>query len=568
MNKIISIRTKISLGMLLCVLIAGGLVGTICLNRMKANLLNQSKEHALSVATMAAATVDGDLLESIQAGDEDTDAYSTVQSQLRSFLQGDEIQYVYTMRYVGNDLQFVVDADLEAPAAIGESYEGYDVIDAAFSGKASVDAEVTSDEWGRCYSGFAPIYNSANEIVGVVGVDCSVAAIDAENAATVRTVVLIEVISLLVSFVIAMTISTLLAKNVRAIDRKVEELAASEGDLTREIPVHAKDEVGSIANSMNKFLGSLRNMLLEIRGDGNKLMENSEIIDSSMKLSVDEVESMSATMEQTAQSMTEMNEKVQNIKEEADASGELAMTILNETGDNSQHTAQIQENAKKFQNDAIEAKTRMQRQVNDIGSGLEEKIKQSQKVERIGELTGKIVDIANQTNLLSLNASIEAARAGESGRGFAVVATEIGNLAEQSAGTAKEISAINGEIIQMVKELSEAAFELLNIVNTQVMKDYDMLEQTGESYYQDAAQFREQMENCMDYMKQLQGSMDTIKEKVSDIASGLQVETDVVQENTKSIIGIQQQIKAVDDSVKENEKIVISLDNMLKGFRL
>jgi methyl-accepting chemotaxis protein len=189
---------------------------------MKANLLNQSKEHALSIATMAAATVDGDLLESIQAGDEDTEAYSTVQSQLRSFLQGDEIQYVYTMRYVGNDLQFVVDADLEAPAAIGESYEGYDVIDAAFSGKASVDAEVTSDEWGRCYSGFAPIYNSANEIVGVVGVDCSVAAIDAENAATVRSVVLIEVISLLVSFVIAMTISTLLAKNVRAIDRKVE----------------------------------------------------------------------------------------------------------------------------------------------------------------------------------------------------------------------------------------------------------------------------------------------------------------------------------------------------------
>jgi methyl-accepting chemotaxis protein len=376
------------------------------------------------------------------------------------------------------------------------------------------------------------------------------------------------VVSLLATFVIAMVISGLLAKNVRIIDKKVEELAEAEGDLTREISVHAKDEVGSIASSMNKFLGSLRNMLLEIRGDGNKLMENSETIDASMKRSVDEVTSMSATMEQTAQSMLEMNEKVQNIKEEADASGDLARTILNETSDNAQHTAQIQENARKFQNAAIEAKNRMQHQVNDIGSGLEEKIKQSQRVERIGELTGKIVDIANQTNLLSLNASIEAARAGESGRGFAVVATEIGNLAEQSAGTAKEISAINGEIIQMVKELSEAAFELLNIVNTQVMKDYDMLETTGESYYQDAELFRGQMEGCMDYMRQLQGSMDTIKEKVSDIASGLQVETDVVQENTQSIIGIQQQIKAVDDSVEENEKIIASMDNMLRGFKL
>jgi methyl-accepting chemotaxis protein len=365
-----------------------------------------------------------------------------------------------------------------------------------------------------------------------------------------------------------MFISSLLTKNVTVIDKKVKELAAAEGDLTREISIHAKDEVGSIADSMNSFLKSLRSMLIEIDGDGKKLLENSEVIDESMKESVDEVESMSATMQQTAASMLAMNEKVQHIKEQADASGELARTILAETGENAEHTAVIQKNAKKFQNDAADAKKNMQQQVNEIGSGLEEKIKQSQRVERIGELTGKIVEIATQTNLLSLNTSIEAARAGESGKGFAVVATEIGNLAEQSAGTAKEISSINGEIIQMVKELSEAAFQLLNIVNTQVMKDYDMLEHTGEAYYQDAASFREQMESCMDYMKQLQESMETIKGKVTDIASGLQIETDVVQENTQSIMEIQKQIKAVDDSVEENEKIVQSLDAMLQGFKL
>jgi methyl-accepting chemotaxis protein len=568
MEKMISIKTKISLGMMLCVLIAGSLIGGICLRQMKKDLLDQSRNQTKSVAAMAAATVDGDLLETIQPGDEDGEAYAVILAHLQDFLQGDDIEYIYTMRLVGDELQFVVDADMEDAAAIGDTYESYDVIEQAFNGEVSVDSDVTSDEWGRFYSSFAPIYNSANDIVGIVGVDCSVAFIDRESASMLRTVVVIECISLIISLIFALLISGYLAKNVTIIDKKVKELAASEGDLTKEISVNAKDEVGSIAYSMNQFLQSLRGLLLQIKGNGENLMENTEVIDDSMKKSVDEVDSMSATMEQTTASMIEMNEKVQNIKEQAEASGKLANTIILETGEHAQRTATIQENAQRFQNDAVEAKKKMQQQVNKIGSGLEEKIKQSQRVERIGELTGKIVEIASQTNLLSLNASIEAARAGEFGKGFAVVASEIGNLAVQSAGTAKEIGAINEEITQMVRELSDAAFQLLNIVNTQVMKDYDMLEHTGESYYQDAAFFRSQMESCMDYMKQLQQSMDNIMSSVSDVASGIQNETEVVQENTESIVGIQRQIKAVDDSVEENEKIIQNLYATLGGFKL
>ncbi len=568
MKKLRSIKTKISLGMMLCVLLAGGLVGFICLKQMKTDLLNQSKSETKSVAAMAAATLDGDVLDTIQAGDEDGEAYATVLSQLRNFLQGDDVAYIYTMRYVGSQLQFIVDADPDGGAAIGDPYESYDVIESAFRGNVVVDDEVTSDEWGKFYSGFAPVYNSVGAVVGIVGVDCSVDAIDEQEANMLKAVLLTECFSLVVSLILALFISGLLTRNVTVIDRKVKELAAAEGDLTKEIPVKAKDEVGSIADSMNQFLASLRGMLLQIQDDGSKLMDITGAIDSSMKGSADEVESMSATMQQTAASMVDMNEKVQNIKDQAVASGELAKTIIQETGENVEHTVAIQENARNFQNNAVEAKKKMQKQVNEIGSGLEEKIKQSQRVEQIGELTGKIVDIASQTNLLSLNASIEAARAGEAGRGFAVVASEIGQLAEQSAGTANEIGTINGEITQMVKELSDAAVQLLDIVNTQVMKDYDMLEQTGESYYQDAALFRGQMESCMECMKQLQGSMETIMSKVSDIASGLQVETTMVQENTDSILGIQGQVQTVVNSLEQNEKIIHDLDDILAGFKL
>jgi methyl-accepting chemotaxis protein len=568
MKKIRSIKTKISLGMMLCVLLAGGLIGTICLRTMKADLLSQSKNQSKNVAAMAAATVDGDLLETLQPGDEDSESYATIREHLQDFLQGDDITYIYTMRFEGDELEFVVDADPDDPAAIGTPYESYDEIDQAFQGNITVDDEVTSDDWGRWYTGYAPIYNSAEQIVGVVGVDCSVAFIDKEYVTMRRTVVIIQVITLVISLIFSLVVSGLISKNVKEIDHKVRELAAAEGDLTKEIAVHSGDEVGSIANSMNRFLGSLRGMLLEIRGDGNKLLELSEVIDGSMKESVGEVESMSATMEETSASMIDMNEKVQNIKEHAVSSGQLAKTILTETGDHVQHTSEVQENAKQFQNSAVDAKKKMQRRVGEISTSLEERIKQSKRVEQIEELTGKIVEIANQTNLLSLNASIEAARAGEFGRGFAVVAMEIGNLAEESAGTANEISNINEEIIHVVNELAEGAFELLNIVNTQVMKDYDMLEQTGESYYQDAVRFQEQMESCMGYMERMQESMETIVDRVSDIASCLQTETDVVQENTESILAIQRQIQAVDESVEENETIIQSMGSLLAGFTL
>jgi methyl-accepting chemotaxis protein len=568
MKRARSIKAKISLGMIICVLIVGAMIGTVCLKQMQANLLEQSKDHTMGVAAMAAATVDGDMLESIQKGDENGQAYAVILGQLQHFMQNDDIQYIYTMRKDNGELQFVVDGDQDDPAAIGEAYESYDTIDEAFDGNITVDNEFVEDKWGRCYSAFAPIYNSKDRVVGIVGVDCSIGSIDKKSASMIRTVVGIQCVALILSFILAFLFSRYLARNIRIIDKKVKELADAEGDLTQEIAINAKDEVGSIAHSMNRFLKSLRNILLNIRDNGKNLMSVTEVINSSMKESAAEVETMSAAMEQTTTSMMEMNAKVQNIQAQAEASSELANTIINETGEHVEHTAEIQENAKKFQNAAIEAKKKMQEEVNAISAGLEEKIKESQSVEKIGELTENILKISTQTKLLSLNASVEAARAGEAGKGFAVVATDIGYLAERSADAATGIAVINEELPQVVKELAEAAYQLLNIVNTRVMKDYDMLETTGESYYQDAAIFRQQMESCMDYMKQLQGSMENIMGSVSDIAMALQGETDVVKDNTDSILELRGQIAAVLGSVDENEKIIQNLDNILSGFKL
>ena len=223
----LSIRAKVSLGMVLCTLLVGSLIGGIGMMQTKENLLEQSKKHTMSVAQMAASNIDGDILDTIEAGDEGNENYRQILEELQKFLEGDEIEYIYTMRMRDGNLTFVVDADTEDGAAVGEAYESYEVIEEAFKGQVTVDSEITSDEWGSYYSAFAPVYNAAGAQVGIVGVDCSVTVIERQTGIYMRDFLLIEGIGVVISIILAFAISSLLTKNVRAIDEKMRELADS-----------------------------------------------------------------------------------------------------------------------------------------------------------------------------------------------------------------------------------------------------------------------------------------------------------------------------------------------------
>ncbi len=117
---------------------------------------------------------------------------------------------------------------------------------------------------------------------------------------------------------------------------------------------------------------------------------------------------------------------------------------------------------------------------------LRKAIEDSKAVEKISVLSNAILDITEQTNLLALNAAIEAARAGEAGRGFSVVSDEIRKLADVSKTTANEIQNIAKAVISSVDNLSQSAEKVLDFIDKQVIKDYEMLVNTGEQYSNDA----------------------------------------------------------------------------------
>ena len=564
----ISIRAKILVGMVVCTLIVANLSGWFLMNQAKTTLLEQCKQNAGSSAKIAAQRIDGDLLEQLQAGDEGSADYEEILSQLQEFLCGDEIKYIYTMRMNGDTLEFIVDADTEEGAAIGEAYEIYDEIAEAFDGNVTVDSEMTSDEWGDFYSAFAPVYNSAGDIVGIVGVDCSVTEIRFQQSALIRKFMLIELAGLAIAVVLSLVISGVLSRSVSAIAGKMSELAQKEGDLTQKITVRSSDEVGNIAGSLNVFLENLREIIKKISDCEYKLAGNSEHVNNIVTASADGVSKVNATMSVMEDNVLEMSEVVHKIAEDAKNNNERMASVIGETKAQAEYIGEIGVKAKNLEKDAIQAKERMQETIVRIGRTLEGKIEESKEVEKVQKLTGQILSVADQTNLLALNASIEAARAGESGKGFAVVANEISNLAEESSRTAAEIQKINTFIVNIVDSLAEASFELLNFVKTNVISDYDVLVHTGKEYASDADSFREQMLAFEGYMNELQQSMVRINSYVTDIMSGFDSQKEDVVKNSEYMSEIHGEFQKIVDAVMDNKEIVDELEQIIGQFKI
>ena len=551
--------------MVVCTLIVANLSGWFLMNRAKTMLLEQCKQNAGSSAKIAAQRIDGDQL---QAGDEGSADYEEILSQLQEFLCGDEIKYIYTMRMNGDTLEFIVDADTEEGAAIGEAYEIYDEIAEAFDGNVTVDSEMTSDEWGDFYSAFAPVYNSAGDIVGIVGVDCSVTEIRLQQSALIRKFMFIELAGLAIAVVLSLVISGVLSRSVSAIAGKMSELAQKEGDLTQKITVRSSDEVGNIAGSLNVFLENLREIIKKISECEYKLAGNSEHVNNIVTASTDAVSKVNATMSVMEDNVLEMSEMVHKIAEDAKNNDERMTSVIVETKAQAEYIGEIGVKAKNLEKDAIQAKERMQETIVRIGRTLEDKIEESKEVEKVQKLTGQILSVADQTNLLALNASIEAARAGESGKGFAVVANEISNLAEESSRTAAEIQKINTFIVNIVDSLTEASFELLNFVKTNVISDYDVLVHTGKEYASDADSFREQMLAFEGYMNELQQSMARINSYVTDIMSDFDSQKEDVVKNSEYMSEIHGEFHKIVDAVMDNKEIVDELERIIGQFKI
>lgn len=299
---------------------------------------------------------------------------------------------------------------------------------------------------------------------------------------------------------------------------KMRELATSQGDLTTAIPVKRRDEFSGLARDFNQFLANLRQLILQVNGVSRGVTEQSarmydelRELDTYMTTTAATTEDLTAGMQQTAASAQEMNASASDMER-------TLHHIVTMAAERKAEAAQVDARAVALRAHAVEAKASALSVLSSTRVNLEKAMQDAKAVREIATLTNDILDIAAQTNLLSLNASIEAARAGEAGRGFAVVADEIRKLAETSRTTVERIQAISTTVLHSVDHLNDTSGEMLGFLDTNVLKDYDQLEEAAEHYSEDAGRFETTASEFADAAVELEQLTSNMIGVIQDVA--------------------------------------------------
>lgn len=275
------------------------------------------------------------------------------------------------------------------------------------------------------------------------------------------SVIQVRNIMLLVGIICILILAVIIERVVHIVIKPVKELTnvitqMTDGDFTVEVHTAGNDEIGKMSTGIAKFLTTMHDMIDSIHNVSDKLHQQSQ---SSLEIS-DKMREASTTQ---GESMQQLNETVEQLSASVNDIAEHATTLAGVVADTREDGSQVESKMKETVDISQKGRTDMN-QVNTAMHDINESItslkaaidKVGSASEEITNITAVIADIAEETNLLSLNASIEAARAGENGKGFAVVATQIGKLAQTSAESVHTIEGliqqINGYVADCVTQ--------------------------------------------------------------------------------------------------------------------
>ncbi|MFA7553131.1 MAG: methyl-accepting chemotaxis protein [Spongiibacteraceae bacterium] len=421
----------------------------------------------------------------------------------------------------------------------GKVFASFDRSGKGFPASFPVRPPNTGQVFNESYLGISSPLSADDSSIGDIYIRADLLELEAVTEQFLLVAVGVVILSSFFAFFLSLFIVRSVVKPINNVVVALRNIAEGEGDLTQRIRVNTKDELGELADCFNSFVGRIHAIVVKFRNMSEQLALSASNLSSVTEQTSIGVNQQRAEIDQVVSAVTEMSSTVNEVSQNVASAAKDA-----ELAD---------QQAINGQNIVGQTKSSIENLAGDIEKASHVVVQLRQESQNIGAVLEVIGGIAEQTNLLALNAAIEAARAGEQGRGFAVVADEVRTLASRTQKSTQEIQ-------QMIERLQSGSNEAVDAM---------------EKGRHQASTSVESAISASVSLQEITASVKMIKDMTRQIAAASEDQNTVTDEINKSVVNIYEVVsqtaegtQATAKSSSELAALSEELNGLIKEFKL
>ncbi|GMV52086.1 MAG: hypothetical protein AMXMBFR67_36290 [Nitrospira sp.] len=424
---------------------------------------------------------------------------------------------------------------IRAIMAGADAYARRDEVNGVMTFRRAIPDKATAAACISCHTN-----SQVGDTLGVLSVSLPMAeAVALSNRSMLQTGSLMVGMVVLIMMVTYLLLRNIVLKPLERMSEISKDIAKGEGDLTKRVPCEGNDEIARMGGYFNEFIEKLQHMIKKVAHVTDKVASASVELSATAEEISKGTDTLTSRASQTAAAVEEMNATVGQVAQNSGKAASLA-----------QDTVKTAQDGGTVVSSTIAGMQQLSEAVSHSATIIAELGKSS---DQIGEIVRTIEDIADQTNLLALNAAIEAARAGEQGRGFAVVADEVRKLAERTTKATKEI----GDMIRQIQQDTRGAVDSMQQGTQKVTAGVDLVNKTGDAL----SQIVRMVSESADMIRQIAVASEEQSVATQQIASDIEQVAKVTKESSS---GAHESAKASQDL----SQLAVELQGIVGGFRI